>query len=104
MATQAREMGIKAQFKVSSDMVGASAHDVFVIICEDLERANSLDGTAIQKAIAGAQNDNGRTGTIRDFSKGVVNEPALITRRRKPDRTRASTARREPFRGRSARL
>ncbi|HWQ08795.1 MAG TPA: ABC transporter substrate-binding protein, partial [Holophaga sp.] len=89
----------KAQFKVSPDMVGASAYDAFMIICEGIKRANSLDGAAIQKAIAGVQNYNGLTGTIRGFNKGevvkdvqvqvvkggdfhykgVVNDPSLIT-------------------------
>jgi branched-chain amino acid transport system substrate-binding protein len=87
-----------AQFKVSPDMVGASSYDAFMIICDAIKRANSLDGAAIQKAIANVQNYNGLTGMIRGFHngevvkdvqvqvvkngefhyKGVVNEPSLI--------------------------
>jgi len=86
------------QFKISPDMVGASAYDAFMIICDGIKRANSLDGAAMQKAIAGVKNYNGLTGMIRGFEKGevvkdvqvqvvkngefrykgVVNDPALI--------------------------
>jgi len=89
----------EAQFKISPDMVGASAYDAFMIICDGIKRAKSLDGAAIQKAIASVRNYNGLTGTIRGFNKGevvkdvqvqvvkngqfhykgVVNDPALIT-------------------------
>jgi branched-chain amino acid transport system substrate-binding protein len=89
----------EAQFKLSPDMVGASAYDAFMIICDGIKRANSLDGAAVQKAIAATQNYNGLTGMIRGFNKGevvkdvqvqvvkngkfhykgVVNDPALIT-------------------------
>ena len=80
-------------------MVGASAYDAFMIICDGIKRANSLEGPAIQKAIADIKNYNGLTGTIRGFQngevvkdvqiqvvkngefhyKGVVTDPALIT-------------------------
>jgi branched-chain amino acid transport system substrate-binding protein len=62
----------QAQFKISPDMVGASAYDAFMIICDGIKRANSLDGAAIQKAIAGVHNYNGLTGMIRGFNKGEV--------------------------------
>jgi len=88
----------KEQFKVAPDMVGASAYDAFMIICDGIKRANSLEGPAIQKAIADIKNYNGLTGTIRGFQngevvkdvqiqvvkngefhyKGVVTDPALI--------------------------
>ena len=89
----------EAQFKISPDMVGASAYDAFMIICDGIKRANSLEGPAIQKAIASVQNYNGLTGMIKGFTKGevvkdvqvqvvkngqfrykgVVNDPSLIT-------------------------
>ena len=89
----------ETQFKTSPDMVGASAYDAFMIICDGIKRAGSLDGAAVQKAIAGTQNYNGLTGMIRGFNKGevvkdvqvqvvkngkfrylgVVNDPALVT-------------------------
>jgi branched-chain amino acid transport system substrate-binding protein len=87
------------QFKVSPDMVGASAYDAFMIICDGIRSAKSLDGAAIQKAIAGLKDYDGLTGKIRGFNKGevvkdvqvqvvkngefhykgVVTDPALIT-------------------------
>lgn len=87
-----------AQFKIAPDMVGASAYDAFMIICDAMKRANSLDGTAVQKAIASVTGYNGLTGMIRGFHngevvkdvqvqevkngafryKGVVTDPALI--------------------------
>jgi branched-chain amino acid transport system substrate-binding protein len=87
------------QFKVSPDMVGASAYDALMIICEGIKNAKSLDGPAIQKAIAATKDYNGLTGRIRGFTKGevvkdvqvqvvkngefhykgVVTDPALIT-------------------------
>jgi len=60
------------QFKISPDMVGASSYDAFMIICDGIKRANSLDGAAIQKAIANIQNYNGLTGMIRGFHNGEV--------------------------------
>jgi len=87
------------QFKVSPDMVGASAYDAFMIICDGIKNAKSLEGPAIQKAIADLKDYNGLTGKIRGFNKGevvkdvqvqqvkngefhykgVVTDPALIT-------------------------
>ena len=87
-----------AEFKISPDMVGASSYDAFMIIVDAIKRANSLDGAAIQKAIANIKDYNGLTGMIRGFHngevvkdvqvqvvkngefhyKGVVTDPALI--------------------------
>lgn len=61
-----------AEFKISPDMVGASAYDAFMIIIDAMKHANSLDGPAIQKAIAGTKDYNGLTGMIRGFHKGEV--------------------------------
>jgi len=60
------------QFKTSPSMVDASAYDAVMIIAEGIRRANSLDGPAIQKAIAGTRDYNGLTGMIRGFNKGEV--------------------------------
>jgi branched-chain amino acid transport system substrate-binding protein len=88
----------QAEFKISPDMVGASSYDAFMIIVDAIKRANSLDGAAIQKAIANVKDYNGLTGMIRGFHngevvkdvqvqvvkngefhyKGVVTDPALI--------------------------
>jgi len=62
----------KTEFKVNPDMVGASAYDAFMIIVEGMKRAKSLEGPAIQKAIASLQNYNGLTGMIRGFENGEV--------------------------------
>jgi branched-chain amino acid transport system substrate-binding protein len=43
-----------------------------MIICESMKRANSLDGAAVQQAIATMHNYNGLTGMIRGFNKGEV--------------------------------
>ena len=82
------------------DMVGASAYDAFMIICEGIKRAGSLEGPAIRDAIAATKNYNGLTGMIKSFTDigevvkevqvqivkdgrfryfGVVTEPDLIT-------------------------
>ena len=60
------------QFKISPDMVGASSYDAFMIICDGIKRANSLDGAAVQKAIAGVTSYSGLTGMIRGFTRGEV--------------------------------
>lgn len=62
----------QTRYKISPDMVGASAYDAFMIICDAIKQAKSLEGPAIQKAIAGVKNYNGLTGTIRGFNKGEV--------------------------------
>ena len=61
-----------SQFKILPDMVGASSYDAFMIICDGIKRANSLDGAAIQKAIANIKDYNGLTGMIRGFHNGEV--------------------------------
>jgi branched-chain amino acid transport system substrate-binding protein len=62
----------QAQFHTSPDMVGAGAYDAFMILCDGMKRANSLDGSAVQKAISSMQNYNGLTGVIHSFNKGGV--------------------------------
>jgi branched-chain amino acid transport system substrate-binding protein len=81
-------------------MVGASAYDAFMIICEGIRRAGATDGPAIQQAIAATKDYNGLTGVLKGFTDigevvkevqvqivkdgrfrhfGVVQDMALIT-------------------------
>ena len=81
-------------------MVGASAHDAFMIICDAIKRAKSVKGPDIRNAIATVKNFNGLTGEIKRFTPegeavkdvqvqivkqgrfrnlGVVSDPELIT-------------------------
>jgi branched-chain amino acid transport system substrate-binding protein len=60
------------QFKTSPSMVDASAYDAVMIIADGIRRAGSLDGAAVQKAIAATRDYNGLTGMIRGFNKGEV--------------------------------
>jgi len=56
------------RYKIQPDMVGASAYDAFMIICDAIKRAGSTNGKAIQKAIASTKNFNGLTGEIKGFN------------------------------------
>ena len=88
------------RYKKMPDMVGASAYDAFMIICEGIKRAGSLKGPAIRDAIASTKDYNALTGMIKNFTDigevvkevqvqivkngrfryyGVVTDPALIT-------------------------
>jgi branched-chain amino acid transport system substrate-binding protein len=88
------------RYKIQPDMVGASAYDAFMIICDGIRRAGSTEGPAIQKAVAATQNYNGLTGVLKGFTDigevvkevqvqivkdgrfrhfGVVQDMALIT-------------------------
>lgn len=88
------------RYKVQPDMVGASAYDAFMILCDAIGRAGTTDGPAVQKAIASTHGYNGLTGVIKGFTEGgevvkdvqvqvvkdgrfhyfgVVSDPALIT-------------------------
>ncbi|MBI9082035.1 MAG: ABC transporter substrate-binding protein [Desulfobacterales bacterium] len=88
------------RYAIQPDMVGASAYDAFMVICDGIRRAGSLDGAAIQKAVAATRDYNGLTGVIKGFTDvgevvkevqvqvvkdgafryfGVVTDPALIT-------------------------
>lgn len=62
----------QSRYKISPDMVGASAYDAFMILCDAIKQAKSLEGPALQKVISGIKNFNGLTGTIRGFKKGEV--------------------------------
>ncbi len=90
----------ETRFKIEPDMVGASAYDGFMIICDAIKRAKSVKGPDIRAAIASIKNFNGLTGEIKRFTAegevvkdvqvqivkkgrfrnlGVVTEPELIT-------------------------
>jgi branched-chain amino acid transport system substrate-binding protein len=62
----------ESRFKVQPDMVGASAYDAFMIICEAIKKAKSTQGKAIRDAIASTRNFNGLTGVITSFKTGEV--------------------------------
>jgi branched-chain amino acid transport system substrate-binding protein len=88
------------RYGIQPDMVGASAYDAFMIICDGIKRAGKLDGESIRKAIAATKDFDGLTGVINGFTPigevvkavqvqivkdgkfhqyGVVKDPALIT-------------------------
>jgi branched-chain amino acid transport system substrate-binding protein len=58
----------EAKYKTQPDMVGASAYDAFMILCDAIKRADSLKGPAIRKAIAETKDYNGLTGIIKGFT------------------------------------
>jgi len=60
------------RFKIQPDMVGASAYDAFMIICDSIKRAKSVKGSYIRDAIANIKNYNALTGQIKSFVKGEV--------------------------------
>jgi branched-chain amino acid transport system substrate-binding protein len=57
----------ETRYKIQPDMVGASAYDAFMIICESIKKAGSLEGPAIRDAIAATKNFNALTGEIKGF-------------------------------------
>jgi branched-chain amino acid transport system substrate-binding protein len=90
----------EARYKIQPDMVGASAYDAFMIICDAIKRAKSVKGEDIRNAISGIKNFSGLTGEIKRFTPegevvkdvqiqivkqgrfrylGVVTDPDLIT-------------------------
>jgi branched-chain amino acid transport system substrate-binding protein len=89
----------ETRFKIQPDMVGASAYDAFMILCDGIQRAKSTGGKAVRDAIAATKDYNGLTGVIKGFNKGevvkevqvqqvksgrfrylgVITDPALIT-------------------------
>ncbi len=60
------------RFKIQPDMVGASAYDAFMMICDSIKRAKSVKGDDIQKALANLKNFNGLTGQVKHFVNGEV--------------------------------
>jgi branched-chain amino acid transport system substrate-binding protein len=90
----------ESRYGIQPDMVGASAYDAFMIICDAIKRSKSVKGPEIRAAIAGIKNFNGLTGEIKRFTPegevvkdvqvqivkngrfrnfGVVTDPELIT-------------------------
>ena len=88
------------RYQIQPDMVGASAYDAFMIICDGIRRAGATDGPAVQQAIAATKDYNGLTGVLKGFTDigevvkevqvqivkdgrfrhfGVVQDMALIT-------------------------
>jgi branched-chain amino acid transport system substrate-binding protein len=58
----------ETRYKLQPDMVGASAYDAFMIICDAIKRAGTTDGKAVRDAIAGTKNYNALTGEIKGFN------------------------------------
>ncbi len=58
----------KERFGIEPDMVGASAYDAFMILCDAMRRAKSTEGAAVQKALAATKDFNGLTGLIQGFT------------------------------------
>ena len=56
------------RYKIQPDMVGASAYDAFMIICDGIKRAGTTDGKAVRDAIAATKDFNGLTGVIKGFN------------------------------------
>ncbi len=56
------------RYGIQPDMVGASAYDAFMIICDAIKRAGSLKGPDIRKAIAETKDFNGLTGVLKGFT------------------------------------
>ena len=50
------------------DIVGASAYDAFMIICDAFKRSGSTEGKAIRDAIADTKEYNALTGQIKGFN------------------------------------
>ncbi len=90
----------RERYKIEPDMVGASAYDAFMIVCDAIRRAGSTKGPDIKAALAATKNYNGLTGVIKGFTPvgevvkdvqvqivkdgkfryfGVVNDPEVIT-------------------------
>lgn len=62
----------ESRYKIQPDMVGASAYDAFMILCDGIRRAQTTEGKAVKNAIAQTKDYDGLTGVIRGFNKGEV--------------------------------
>jgi branched-chain amino acid transport system substrate-binding protein len=62
----------ESRFKIQPDMVGASAYDAFMILCDGIKKAKSTQGKAMRDAIAATRDFNGLTGVITGFKSGEV--------------------------------
>lgn len=57
------------RYAIQPDMVGASAYDAFMIICDAIKKSNSLKGPDIRKAVAETKDYSGLTGEIKGFTE-----------------------------------
>jgi branched-chain amino acid transport system substrate-binding protein len=62
----------ESRFKIQPDMVGASAYDAFMLLCDGIRKAGSTQGKAVRTAIAATKDFNGLTGVIAGFKNGEV--------------------------------
>jgi len=88
------------RFGIQPDMVGASAYDAFMMICDAIKRAKSTKGPDIRAALASIKDYSGLTGMVKKFTPegevvkdvqvqivrkgrfhnlGVVSDPDIIT-------------------------
>jgi branched-chain amino acid transport system substrate-binding protein len=88
------------RYGIQPDMVGASAYDAFMMICDAIKRAKSVKGADIRAAIAGIKDYSGLTGMVKKFTPegevvkdvqvqivrkgrfhnlGVISDPDIIT-------------------------
>jgi branched-chain amino acid transport system substrate-binding protein len=90
----------ESRYGIQPDMVGASAYDAFMMICDSIKRAKSVKGPDIRAALASIKDYSGLTGMVKRFTPegevvkdvqvqivkkgrfrnfGVVKDPELIT-------------------------
>jgi len=90
----------ESRYGIQPDMVGASAYDAFMMICDAIKRAKSVKGPDIRAALAAIKDYSGLTGMVKRFTPegevvkdvqvqivrkgrfhhlGVVSDPDIIT-------------------------
>ncbi len=57
------------RYKIQPDMVGASAYDAFMLLCQAIKKAGKADGKAIRDALAKTKDYNGLTGKVKGFTQ-----------------------------------
>ncbi len=62
----------ETRFKIQPDMVGASAYDAFMMICDSIKRAKSVKADDVRNALANIKNFDGLTGQVKRFTNGEV--------------------------------
>jgi branched-chain amino acid transport system substrate-binding protein len=88
------------RYGIQPDMVGASAYDAFMMICDAIKRAKSVKGPDIRAALSAIKDYSGLTGMVKKFTPegevvkdvqvqivrkgrfhhlGVVSDPDIIT-------------------------
>ncbi|HOO62325.1 MAG TPA: ABC transporter substrate-binding protein [Synergistaceae bacterium] len=69
----------KEQYGMDPDMVGASAYDALLLLADSMNRAQTLDKEAVQKALSETVNFNGLTGIFKGFTEiGEVVKPVQV--------------------------